>query len=368
MENLKNTLDERLWNFIKRNYNSENYTSAVLDSIQFIGDLIRDKSGLETDGNNLVGQAFGGKNPKIKLNRLQTETDQNIQKGIESILRGIYSAFRNPRSHTKFEDSEDAANSIIIFINHLLGLIDKSKGRFSIESFIRRVQDKDFVRNDKYAELLIKDIPQKKYFDTAFELFKSKDGSNINNLRIVFSILSKKLSKEENEEILKNASEDLRFTESNSEVVKNIALFQENWNSIDEDSRLRAENKLLNCLKNAEFTDNQVNSDGIHSSWLSEIADKMSLKEDFGDILYKKLSSNEKDEQRFVIEFFGKHIEEYHDSLFNDLSKIIIDQLNKGNIVMYDFTNKYITKDDIKENIKHALNSFRDSEADELPF
>ena len=64
-------------------------------------------------------------------NKLQTETEKNIQKGVEFTLRGIYSAFRNPRSHTKHVDKEEDADAIIIFINHLLKLIDKSKGKFS---------------------------------------------------------------------------------------------------------------------------------------------------------------------------------------------------------------------------------------------
>ena len=128
MENIKDLLDERLWNYIKRHYVSENYSSAVLDGIQFIGDIIRDKSGLETDGNNLIEQAFGGNNPTISLNKLQTDTEKNIQKGVEHSLRGIYSAFRNPRSHTKYLDKEEDAYAILLFINHLLKIIDKSKG------------------------------------------------------------------------------------------------------------------------------------------------------------------------------------------------------------------------------------------------
>lgn len=369
MDNLKIIIDERLWNFIKRNYNSENYTSSVLDSIQFIGDLIRDKSGLETDGNNLIGQAFGGKNPKIKLNKLQTETDQNIQKGVENTLRGIYSAFRNPRSHTKFEDNEEDADAIILFINHLLKLIDQSKGKFSIESFIKRITDKDFVNNEKYAELLIKDIPPKKYFDTAFELYKSKDIGNINNIRLVFLKLTKKLKKEENDEILNTVSEELRFVENNSRVAKNIALFKDNWIEIDEDAKLRAENKILNCLRNAEYIDGKLNSDGIYSSWLSDIINSLSLKDEFVKIIYKKLNSGNEDEQRFVIKYFGEYFEDFHEPFLNDLSEILKEQLNNGNSVIYDFVKSHISKDEIKKEIENEINKFVDSDtADDLPF
>jgi hypothetical protein len=45
MENIKLIVEERLWNSIKKNYISENYTNSILDAIQFIGDIIREKSG-----------------------------------------------------------------------------------------------------------------------------------------------------------------------------------------------------------------------------------------------------------------------------------------------------------------------------------
>ena len=63
MEHIKLHIEERLWEFIKRSYNSEDYKTAILDSIQFIGDIIREKSGLDNDGNQLIGKAFGGVNP-----------------------------------------------------------------------------------------------------------------------------------------------------------------------------------------------------------------------------------------------------------------------------------------------------------------
>ena len=50
MEHIKQHIEERLQNFINRSYNSEDYKNAILDSIQFVGDIIRDKSGLDSDG------------------------------------------------------------------------------------------------------------------------------------------------------------------------------------------------------------------------------------------------------------------------------------------------------------------------------
>jgi uncharacterized protein (TIGR02391 family) len=367
MDNIKTLLDEKLWNFIKRNYTSENYSSAVLDSIQFIGDLIRDKSGLETDGNNLIGQAFGGLNPKITLNKLQTETEINIQKGVESTLRGIYSAFRNPRSHSKYVDKEEDADAIILFINHLLKMIDKSKGKFSVEAFINRISDRDFVNNEKYIDLIIKSIPNKKYSETAFELFKSKDNVNINNLKSVFHKLLDKLTEEEIKELIEASSEELRYTESDSVVMKNVALFKKHWNQIAEDAKIRGENKLIKCLLKADYYEYELNNDGIYSSWLTEIVDSLTLKNEFGNAIFKKLSSGDKDQQGFVIKYFGQFFEEFNDP-FNDLPGIINTQLSNGNKVIFDFVSQYISDKEIKKDIEESLKNFKDSEEADLPF
>lgn len=368
MDNIKNLLDERLWNFIKKNYNSENYSTAVLDGIQFIGDLIREKSGLETDGNNLIGQAFGGKNPKIKLNKLQTETERNIQIGVESTLRGIYSAFRNPRSHTKYMDKEEDADAILLFLNHLLHLIDKSKGKFSIDSFIKRISDKDFVNNDKYVELILKSIPKKKHSEIAFALFKSKEHINIHNLKSVFHKLLEELTEEESKELLEAASEELRFTDSNDVVRMNVALFKNKWVLIDQDAKIRAENKLIKCIGPAYFDDNDLNDYAIYSSWLVNIIDTLTLKDEFGHAIFKKLASRDKNHQKIVIKYFGKFFEDFHGISSNNLIVILDEHLKEGNKVIFDFVTKNISNEEIKADLEQSLKNFKDSDDDGLPF
>ena len=117
---IKNEIDVELWEAIQKNYDAENYTGAILDSIFKLTDTIRNKTGLEGDGASLIGQAFGGDDPQIKLNKLQTDSERDIQKGIQEILRGIYSGIRNPRSHDSMKDDKSSADAIITFINYLL--------------------------------------------------------------------------------------------------------------------------------------------------------------------------------------------------------------------------------------------------------
>src|SRR5215467_12874613 len=104
--NLETKLEPALWETIRASYEARNYSAAVLDSIHFVGDVLRERSGLEGDGVSSVGDAFGGKTPRLRVNKLQTESEQNIQKGVEALFRGLYQAIRNPRSHGKYIDDE----------------------------------------------------------------------------------------------------------------------------------------------------------------------------------------------------------------------------------------------------------------------
>ncbi len=101
---------------------AKNYSHSIVDAMHHFSTVLRDKAGVDGDGAALVGQALGGDSPRLKINKLQTETERNQQHGIESILRGMYQAIRNPRSHEQIEDTQETADAIIVFINYLLGI------------------------------------------------------------------------------------------------------------------------------------------------------------------------------------------------------------------------------------------------------
>jgi uncharacterized protein (TIGR02391 family) len=156
--NLKTKINNELWSVIKRNYESESYSEAILDAIYYLNNLIRNKTGLESDGTNLVGQAFGGEKPKIKVNDLQTESDWNVQKGLLLTMKGIMRAIRNPRSHDKYDDDIKDAEAIIVFIDYLCRIITESKTQFSKDEYLDRVLDENYFKNKRYSELLVEEI------------------------------------------------------------------------------------------------------------------------------------------------------------------------------------------------------------------
>ena len=196
-------ISNNLWERISKNYDNENYTGAILDAIFFLTKTIRDRTGFELDGVSLIGKVFGGKDPILKINKFQTESEKNEQKGIENILRGLFQAVRNPRAHEKIVDDKKTCDVLIVFIDYLLSLIEKSKAKFEIEDFFKRVIDIDFVESHDYAELLVSEIPANKIFDTLLFLLERRDFTKPNSFYYVIQAFLKRFNGEQKKEFLK---------------------------------------------------------------------------------------------------------------------------------------------------------------------
>jgi len=183
--NLKTQIKESLWFAISNTYDTENYSHAILDAMHYLSNVLREKSGLDGDGHGLVGAALGGSSPVLRVNKLQTETEKNIQRGLEQMLRGMYQFVRNPRSHEQIEDSKNTADAIILFINHILGILEQSQEPFTIQAFLERVFDEHFVHSSRYAELLVSNIPNGKMIDTLIEIYRRKREGEGRNISLV---------------------------------------------------------------------------------------------------------------------------------------------------------------------------------------
>lgn len=77
----------------------DNYFHAVLEATKSVAEKIRAKSGLMSDGAELAQAAFGGANPRLAINSLQTDTERSEQRGFVNMLIGVFDVFRNPTAH-----------------------------------------------------------------------------------------------------------------------------------------------------------------------------------------------------------------------------------------------------------------------------
>jgi uncharacterized protein (TIGR02391 family) len=88
-------------------YRDGYYREAVLNSVIAIFDLIRDRTGIQLDGANLVTEAFALDRAKLVLSELETESGKNDQKGFMQIMQGMYLGIRNPKAHSLQHDLDE---------------------------------------------------------------------------------------------------------------------------------------------------------------------------------------------------------------------------------------------------------------------
>jgi len=77
----------------------DNYFHAVFEASKSIADKIREKTGLTSDGARLVDEAFGGKEPLLAFNTLQTEVERSEHTGLMNLMKGLFGVFRNTTAH-----------------------------------------------------------------------------------------------------------------------------------------------------------------------------------------------------------------------------------------------------------------------------
>ena len=106
-----------------------NFFYAVLESSKGIADNIRNKSGLTSDGAELVDLAFGGNDPILKINSFSSETERSEQRGFTNLLKGLFGTFRNPTAHalrSEWNMSEIDALDLFSLVSYVFRRIDAS--------------------------------------------------------------------------------------------------------------------------------------------------------------------------------------------------------------------------------------------------
>jgi uncharacterized protein (TIGR02391 family) len=306
--NLETTIRQDLWEAVKGTYQASNYRHAVSDAMQHLTDLLRIKTNSDEDGWDLVNYAFGtkNKNPALKINRLETESERMCQDGIAHILRGMYQSIRNPRKHEQWVDTKETADAIIHFISYLLDIIDKSEEPFTIPRFLDSVFDVYFVDSPKYAEGLVNEIPSNKRLDTLIEVFRARS-DNTNNARLVSLSILSKLSDEELARFASVVSNKLRSAQDVTEIRTTLAVLPGDfWPRISDLARQRIERRLFVSMNEGQLDDfGNCSEGGILGTWAMRFIPHFDeeSKSKAGNILYKKLYRSAP-ERHYTVKYF----------------------------------------------------------------
>jgi uncharacterized protein (TIGR02391 family) len=80
----------------------DNYFHAVVEATKSVAEKLRQKSGLISDGSQLVDEALGiGKAgyPRLAFNSLTAESERSEHTGLMNLIKGLFGAFRNTSAH-----------------------------------------------------------------------------------------------------------------------------------------------------------------------------------------------------------------------------------------------------------------------------
>ena len=107
---------------------AENFFHSVFEAIKSIAERIRKMTGLYADGAELIDITFSTKNPLLRINLLQNDTDRSEHLGLMNLIKGMFGLIRNPTAHVpkiKFEIDEDEALDLMILISYTHKRLDR---------------------------------------------------------------------------------------------------------------------------------------------------------------------------------------------------------------------------------------------------
>lgn len=311
---LNDILSEDIYSVIKNKYDNQLYSDAILDSIKYLTNIIREKSKVGGDGAGLIGQAFGGQSPKIKINKMATTSEIDEQKGYEQILRGIYCGIRNPRSHEQYQDVKEVADPIIIFINYLAEMIKSTKSYFQLEEYKNRVFDPLFVEREDYAEMLVNEIPSDEIVNTSISILQDRNRGESEKLDIYFKALFNKMDRSQYGSLMKSISNELKIAQQNNDIVSIVRLIEPKfWPILDDDVKIRIENVIIESVREGYYDMYEGIKKGHLGTWARDIGEYFKLRRELGEAIIEQLNSNWY-AQNYIAEYF----------IYN-LSSIIID-------------------------------------------
>ena len=207
-------------------------------------------------------------------------------------MRGVYQAFRNPRSHEKVIDTQEDADSIIVFIDYLLRVIDQSKTCFSKAAFLGRVFDPDFFANERYVTLLVEEVPPRQKLEVFIEVFQKRETGDCGKLKWFLQHLYGKLNPEDQKQVLDLVSEELKAADTDAKIRTAIEVLPASaWPTLSEVARLRIENKFIKSVEEGKYIPKtRTCHGGALGTWSSSLLPHFSLKKQMASALSRKLA------------------------------------------------------------------------------
>jgi uncharacterized protein (TIGR02391 family) len=98
---------------------------AIFESFKLLTLRVKKMTGIDDDGQSLMGKAMSSEKPGISFGDLSTETGRGLQSGMRFLFMGAVSAIRNPDAHEPFRPlSDEEAFEELSFASMLMRRLD----------------------------------------------------------------------------------------------------------------------------------------------------------------------------------------------------------------------------------------------------
>jgi uncharacterized protein (TIGR02391 family) len=116
-------LHPRVVELVRKKFGDGHFADAAETALKDVNSrvkrMVRQATGEERDGADLMNFAFSPKKPVIVLGDLSTESGRNLQLGYMQVFAGTMTGIRNPAAHENVELTENEATHIL----HLASLL-----------------------------------------------------------------------------------------------------------------------------------------------------------------------------------------------------------------------------------------------------
>lgn len=106
------------------------YADAAESALKEVNDvvhkIVKERTGKEYDGADLMNRAFSVSKPVLKLADLATETGRNIQVGYMQIFAGAMTGIRNPKAHANLIIDPSRSTHFLFLASLLFSKIDET--------------------------------------------------------------------------------------------------------------------------------------------------------------------------------------------------------------------------------------------------
>ena len=348
----KESLNQELWSSIHLHYEKECYEDVLKDMIFYLVELLQNKSECyDKDGESLITYLFSEKTPRLLINKNQTQSEIDEQRGYGFILRGLICFIRNPLSHKKkIGYTKDQVDSILLFVNNIIvPKLEDTKEFGYVDDWFKFIFIDNSSFGDKYYDKLLDNISKKDKADLMLKIIDNLSSIEPGCYQYVINKLLNSLTIK---------SQNDAFVLLNRKLIKAgagsyLRMFFDHfdpslWEKIDSLVSVRIEEMVMDSIRTGEMFTNPINlklepvDKAKLSIWASKWIKYFSNYDDIKKVLLLKL--NNKYEAMFVIRYFFDTVSEKKFLLQN--KDFITDGLKKKNYYIKEIVLPYMNLDD----------------------